>query len=53
MQWYCGIVVIITGTLHSSRPQLRIYAGLNPACSVCRRFAVMRISDNGPGCKEG
>ena len=43
-------VVITTAQLHSTKPELRFSTGSNPA-AACRRFAMMRISDNGPGWK--
>ena len=32
--WLCGVVVITTAQLHSTKPELRFYAGLNPACGM-------------------
>ena len=40
---------ITTAQLHSTKLELRFCAGSNPA--ACRRFAMVRISDNGPGWK--
>ena len=43
-----GVVVIITGQLHSTKSELRRFcAGSNPACSVLE-IAMVRTSDNGP-----
>ena len=44
-----SVVVTTTAQLHSTKPELRFCAGSNPA--ACRRFAMVRISDNGPGWK--
>ena len=41
---------ITTAQLHSTKPELRFCTGSNPACG-CQRFAMVRISDNGPGWK--
>ena len=43
-------MVIITAQLHSSKSEMRFGAGSNRAGNVSR-FAMMRISDNGPGWK--
>ena len=32
--WHCGVVVIITAQLHSTKSELRFWAGSNPAHSV-------------------
>ena len=32
--WRCGIVVIPTAQLRSTKPELRFWAGSNPACGV-------------------
>ena len=32
--WRCGVVVITTAQLHSTKPELRFCIGPNPACSV-------------------
>ena len=32
--WRRGVVVITTAQLHSTNPELRFFAGSNPACSV-------------------
>ena len=48
--WRRGVVVITTAQLHSTKPELRFCTGLNPA-RACRRFAMVRISDNDPGWK--
>ena len=32
--WHCGVVVITTAQLHSTKPELRFYAGSYPACSM-------------------
>ena len=45
----CGVVAITT-TLHSTNPELRFCDGSN-LYATCRRFAMMRISENGPGWK--
>ena len=34
IQWGHGVVVITTGELHSTKPELRFCAGSNPARSV-------------------
>ena len=47
-QWRRGVVVITIAQLHSTKPELRFCAGSNPARGVSR-FAMVRISDNGPG----
>ena len=44
------LVVITTVQLHSTKPELRFCAGSN-LFAACRRFAMVRISDNGPGRK--
>ena len=47
--WWCrGAVLITTAQLHLTNPELRFCACSNPAC---RRFAMVRISENGPGWK--
>ena len=33
-QWRRGVVVIITAQLHSTKPELKFCAGLNPARGV-------------------
>ena len=45
-----GVVVITTAQLHSTKPELRFCAGSN-LLAACRRFVMVRISDNGPGWK--
>ena len=47
------VVVITTAQLHSTKSEFRFYTGSNPACvvSACRRFAMVKISDNGPSWK--
>ena len=32
--WRRGVVVITTSELHSTKPELRLCAGSNPACGV-------------------
>ena len=32
--WFRGVVVITTAQLHSTKPELRFYACLNPACGM-------------------
>ena len=32
--WHRDVVAITTGQLHSTKPELRFCAGLNPACGV-------------------
>ena len=44
------IVVIITAQLHSSKPELSS-AQVQTLLAACRRFAMVRISGNGPGWK--
>ena len=34
MVWRHGVVVITTAQLHSTKPELRFHAGLNPARGV-------------------
>ena len=41
--------VITTEQLHSTKSELRFCAGSNPALAAFRRFAMARISCNGPG----
>ena len=41
------VVVITTTQLHSAKPELRLCAGSN-LLTACRKFAMVRISDNGP-----
>ena len=48
--WRRGVVVITTAQLHSTKPELRFCAGSNPT-RACWRFAMVRISDSGPGWK--
>ena len=31
---YCGVVVITTAQLHSTKPEVKFCTGSNPACSV-------------------
>ena len=35
-QWCCGVVVITTVQLHSTKPELRFCAGSNPAHGVSK-----------------
>ena len=44
-----GVVVITTAQLHSTKPELRLCA--ETLLAACRRFAMVRISDYGPGWK--
>ena len=32
--WCCGVVVITTAQLYSTKPEVRFCAGSNPACSM-------------------
>ena len=49
IQWGHGVVVITTGELHSTKPELRFCAAqAQTLLAACRRFAIVRISDNGP-----
>ena len=48
--WHRGVVVMTTAQLHSTKPELRFCAGSN-LLAACRRFEMVRISDNGPGWK--
>ena len=48
--WRRGVVVTTTAQLHSTMSELRFCAGSNPARGV-PNFAMMRVSDNGPGWK--
>ena len=32
--WHCGVVVITTAQLHSTKPELRFCVGSYPACSM-------------------
>ena len=50
-KWCCGVVVIITAQLHSTKLELKFCAGSNPALVACQRFEMLRISDNGPSWK--
>ena len=50
VMWRRGVVVITTAQLHSTKPELRFCAGSNPARGMLR-FAMVRISDSGPGWK--
>ena len=34
LSWLCGVVVITTAQLHSTKPELKFCAGSNPARSV-------------------
>ena len=34
--WRCGVVVIATGQLHSTKPKLRVGIGSNPARGVLK-----------------
>ena len=45
--WYCGVVVITTAQLHSTKPELKSCIGSNPACSMSE----IRNGDNGPSWK--
>ena len=40
-----GVVVITTTQLHSGSAEVRILL------IACRRFSMVRVSDNGPSCK--
>ena len=48
-QWPRGAVLIATAQLHSARPELRFC--VESLLAACWRFAMVRISDNGPGWK--
>ena len=43
----CGVVVITTAQLHSSKPELS-FAQVQILLAACRRFAMVRTSDSGP-----
>ena len=45
-----GVVVITTPQLHSTKPELR-FCVVQTLLPACRRSAMVRISDNGPGWK--
>ena len=45
--WHRGVVVITTAQLRSRKPELRFCA------AAYQRFTMVRISDNGPGWKQG
>ena len=32
--WYCGVVLITTAQLHSTKPELRFFVGSNPARNI-------------------
>ena len=36
IKWRCGVMVITTAQLHSSKPELRFWAGSNPARGVSK-----------------
>ena len=47
-----GVVDITTAQLHSTKPELMFCGGSAQILhAACRRFAMMRIFDNGPGWK--
>ena len=48
---YRSVVVNTTTQLHSTKPELRFCAGSNPAYNLLDVFAIVRISENGPGLK--
>ena len=59
MQWRHGVVVITTVQLHSTKPEprfcvlCRFKLCLQTLLAACQRFAMVRISDNGLGWKQG
>ena len=51
LNWKTHFTILrATAQLHSSKPELQFCTGSNPACSMSE-FAMVRISDNGPGWK--
>ena len=49
--WWCrGVVVITAAQIHSTKPNSDS-AQVQTLLAACRRFAMVRISDNGPGWK--
>ena len=48
--WRRGVVVITTAQLHSTKPKLSSEQ-VQTLFAACRRFAMVRISDNGPDWK--
>ena len=48
--WRRGVVVITTEPLHSSKPESDSEQ-IQALLEACRRSAIVRISDNGPGWK--
>ena len=48
--WRWGVVVITTAQLHSTKPELSS-AQVQILFMACRRFAIVKISDSGPGWK--
>ena len=45
--WYCGVVVITTAQLHSTKPELKLWTDSQPACTELKAWND-KISDNGP-----
>ena len=51
LEWFLGVVFIITIQLHSAKSELRFCADSNPF-AACQIFATVRISDSGPAWKK-